>query len=295
MKGESKGKALTSVSGVDKDLAKRMNNAGIKSAGDLANASSEKLGEIGYTGRDAAKHARQNYDAKEGKGAFDKLDGAKKGGLIADQQKNWKTNLHNTAVDAVRADNPFHQDLARDLGVSLEDADALKKGGVDTSYVGIANANPEDFVNTAQAAGAAGITMGNIGQIQENAGKTVEAIASGIGLGGAAGAAAIATAEGTRPEKDEKKAQEADKRTFERERDEGIVAGASGTEAEPKGDVSSSQAGTGAKPVDMDKEGLWMDLKQQMMHMGGGRGRRHKSAGQHLEEMLEDRDETPSK
>jgi len=245
--------------------------------------------------RDHVRDAKQKYDAKKGKGAFDALgitaEGRKRQqGIIANQGKDFKTDAVTLGVETERAQgNQFFSPtrnankMAFATGMSMDTAEIADQRGYNLEK--LADGNAKDIVSDLKGGGASDVDMNNISGIQTNAQKSLQSMGMGIGILGAAGAAA----EARREKAEEQKVQESEAK------DAVGATGNAGAERSFQHNAEANDTSKSASPGE-DKatsEARWRELKQAMVY--GGRPDRSKGSGEQLEEMLEDRDESPMK
>ncbi|MBU0762531.1 MAG: hypothetical protein KKD39_05845, partial [Candidatus Altiarchaeota archaeon] len=232
-------------------------------------STSGAAGALHYSERDAVRDARLRYDKEHGEGSFDKLGAKgemgrkKQRGLISQQQDRFKTDAVNAAISQVREDNPYFQPknagnrLMNATGMSYDDSQKAAAAGI--TAVQIASGGQGEVEGRLRDAGVSDEACKNVAKIQEESSKNLDSLFEGKGP------VAAKTAD--------------------------TAAGAQGS----SGHIDSDKEETPAEPKrhDSESEAMWYRIKEAMVF--GGRKRRQKGIGEQLEEMMDDREESPQR
>ena len=200
-----------------------------------------------------------NQDGKH-KMVSDQADALMKGPSPEDAA-SMANGIHHAAANA----DLTQPNMARDLGITHQQAENLQKNGLDT-YVGVANASPTALIG-------AGIAADAVSKVTENASKAYDAMVNG-------GAGAVGAAMAKEKESKSEPGSEGKERKDE-----------AGERRGEKAEKDTKDTAEGRRQMLSEKERY--DQLKSIMSNVGGRRQRTKSNTQHLEEMLDDKDETP--
>jgi hypothetical protein len=210
---------------------------------------------------DAYKAAESNFRKERGEELMrnpDKLESLTTGKLNEMNGNKRVDELQKAAFAQTGTSTNPAVEMAVKTGASVQDMQKFQDAGWNTND--FADRSREEVLAKAGEVGADGVNEGNVGEIQRNAGSAINAEMSGQTI---TKAAVLSSGGG---------------------------AGAAG----PSGPQADGEGPEAPKADKGSQEDSWQLLKDSMISGGGGRRRREKGTSEQLEEMLEDKDETPS-